>query len=236
MNVCMRQKTCKLEQMRTLSSGSLPSVHLVWVLWAISPKPWAVSVGSLHTDGNRVHINCTQDSLSISAKGVKIVVWRHKSDDQHCDFCQIHADSCSWKIIATWSSTEPCLSPETKQRPQPSWLQKIPKDQTDQPCDSLHPRCTCYHMKRESQNDLLHQRENFAKANCILLTFSSLLLLSRQCKETDKNSCQRLDHDRIATKESATRLTPTRARAALTCELWQDWYSVTFKSCGSIDM
>ncbi len=88
-------------------------------------------------------------------------------------------------------------------------------------------------MKRESQNDLLHQRENFAKANCILLTFSSLLLLSRQCKETDKNSCQRLDHDRIATKESATRLTPTRARAALTCELWQDWYSVTFSGLWS---
>ncbi len=34
--------------MRTLSSGSLPSVHLIWVLWAISPMPWAVSVGSLH--------------------------------------------------------------------------------------------------------------------------------------------------------------------------------------------
>jgi hypothetical protein len=67
MNVCMRQKTCKLEQMRTLGSGSLPSVHLIWVLWAISPKPWAVSVGPLHTDGNRVHINCTQESLSISS-------------------------------------------------------------------------------------------------------------------------------------------------------------------------
>jgi len=133
MNVCMRQKTCKLEQMRTLGSGSLPSVHLIWVLWAISPKPWAVS-----------------------ASESKIVGWRHKSDDQHCDLCQIHAESCTWKITVTWSSTEPCLSPETKQTPQPSWLQKIPKDQTDQPCDSLHPRCKCYHMKRESHSDLLH--------------------------------------------------------------------------------
>jgi hypothetical protein len=64
MNVCMRQKTCKLEQMRTLGSGSLPSVHLIWVLWAISPKPWAVSVGPLHTDGNRgpyqLHTGITQ--------------------------------------------------------------------------------------------------------------------------------------------------------------------------------
>jgi hypothetical protein len=67
--------------------------------------------------------------------------------------------------------------------------------------------------------------------NCTLhlLAFSIWLLLSHQCTGSEKNFCQSLDLGRIATKrERATRLSPTRALAPLTCELWQDWCSLTF--------
>jgi hypothetical protein len=63
--------------------------------------------------------------------------------------------------------------------------------------------------------DSLHQQENFVRAYCHLLTFSSLLVLSHQCKGSEKNFCQRVDHSRTRNQERATRLTPTRPVAPL---------------------
>ncbi len=59
---------------------------------------------------------------------------------------------------------------------------------------SLHPTRQCYHVRTEKATliFLLHEQENFAATYCILLTFSSLLLPSHQCKLSNKNFCHEL--------------------------------------------
>jgi hypothetical protein len=70
--------------------------------------------------------------------------------------------------------------------------------------------------------------ERILSQHIAFTTFSSILLLSWQCKGSEMNFCQSLDHGRTTTKRESNKIDTDRSMSPLTCEFWQDSCSVTF--------
>ncbi len=91
-------------------------------------------------------------------------------------------------------------------------------------CTSQAEMVLC--LNKESHTDLLHQH----------ITFSYLpqpMTISPPMQRTWKEFLPKFRPQQDSNQEIATRLTPTRALAPLTYELWQDWCSVTISDLWS---
>ncbi len=86
---------------------------------------------------------------------------------------------------------------------------------------SPHPMNKCYHKNRESITDFLYQQRIMSQDIDYYYLTSAKEFLPKF--RTWQNSNQ----------ERAIQLTPTRAMAPLTNELWHDWCSVTFSDLRS---
>ncbi len=104
-----------------------------------------------------------------------------------------------------------CLQPESRS----SWLSIY----------SPHPTNPCYHKKATLTFSM---SKRILSYHMHILTFSSLPVLSNQWKGSEMNFCQCFTPWQDNNPQKATSLTPTRALAPMTCELWQGRCSITF--------
>jgi hypothetical protein len=100
-------------------------------------------------------------------------------------------------------------------------------DQVDQPCSLYIPRMNAVtRTERKLHTDLLISKRIFSQSILHLLTFSILPLLSHQCKGSDKNSCQSLDHGRIATKRDQATRHISKGYGSI--DMWMDVWVLPF--------
>ncbi len=100
-------------------------------------------------------------------------------------------------------------------------------DQADQPCILYIPGINAVMWTAKSALTFSIS-ERILSQHIAFTTFSSILLLSWQCKGSEMNFCQSLDHGRTTTKRESNKIDTDRSMSPLTCEFWQDSCSVTF--------